>query len=398
MDTYTYIDCFLDSGSPTNIGTRDKPIFNLLPSIRDAEAMCVMAVTVPFSYFVIDAASNVIQVTTNSGTNVYNIYLVPGTYTNDQFVTMFNNLTNFNTGGNAISYGASSNWTGVQVVSGGGSVNDLINLKCYVYGTTNQLTFYTSSVTFAFTMDFSQPYNCAQTLGFSTSTTYPATQATIYTNPTATIANVYYVEAPYTVQMTGPPFIYVQSDLAGQIQDGACRTEQSREQILTAIRVNNNYTGMINFTVLGQPEKLYFSKSDLTKLEFSLRLGFRTEYCPGIDSSYYTAAGAPIITNYLPLLGQPYQIHLRFYKKMDTVSQLQMDPVTGDKVTTTASLHHMAGRPSETQFRGNQVTAQMQGPRVIGINPERTSAYPIRRPSDLEPKSRDPFKRRRNTK
>jgi len=395
MTEYTYTDIFLDSGSVNNMGSRDTPLFNLVPSVRNAEAMAIMAVTIPFSYFVIDATNNTIQVTLPAvADSVYTIYLVNGTYTVAEFVTMFNSVIN-------IEYDSTKPYNGgVSVTGGTGQWDDLYALgdgmKAFVYGTTNIITIYTGDTatgnnTFDFDLDFTGATSAYQSMGFR-QTTYGASQATIYTDSDTTITNVYYVEAPFTVSMTGPGYIYIQSDLAAQVKDGACRTERTTASILTAIRVNNNYTGMISY-VNSYPQPLFFSKSDLTKVQLSLQLGARTSYCPGFDSSYYSSTGQPLTTSYLQLMGQPWQIQLRFYSKMETSMSTVMNPVTGDRFTSTQSAHNGAMRPSEQIFQGRDVTADMRGMRVPGINPDRSTQYPIRAPT--QPRPGRPTRRRR---
>ena len=72
-----------------------------------------------------------------------------------------------------------------------------------------------------------------------------------------------------------------------------------------------------------------------------------------------------------------------------------MNPNTGDKFTATISQHNSTGRPSETHFNGKNVTADMTGPKTVGVNPLRSTTYPMRRPSQDQPKTRHPYKNRR---
>lgn len=389
-DEFTYIDCYLDSKSPSNIGTRDKPIFNFLPGIRDVEGMCVMQVTIPFSYFVIDATNNVLRVTLNlTSPSVIDVYLIPGTYTAPQFITMFNQVAGTNYDYQTPYLGGCDNISGSDFVIY--IPPDGYGIQAYTYETTQQITFYyrrgpdlesPAVDALDFSIDFRVARSANQVMGFETklytSNSFSSPNE-IYITPTL-LYSTCYIEAPYTVEMAGPSYIYIQSDLAGQVQDGACRTEQSKEQILMAAQVNNNYTGMINFQVLGQPEKLFFSKTSLTKAEFSLRLGNRTSYCSGVDSSYYNADGTPKVQNYLQLLGQGYQIHIRFYKRMDTIGDTVMDNQTGDKYITSTAVHNSQGRPSEVHFKGKQITKQMGGVRTVGNNYDRVSTYPQKPP------------------
>jgi hypothetical protein len=390
---WTHQDITLDSSSIYNTGTRDAPTWDLYPSIPNAEALAVVSLNVPFSYFAVDSTNNTffVNATFNATDNVYKVYLIPGTYTAAQFVTMLNAVF-------TITYDSSAPYDGgVDIVSGsGGAATDLnpsgIDLIAFIYGTTNQLTIYSGAGgtgTQLFSLDFSAATNLNTALGVSTQATdatgfgtdlYTATQGTIYTNPTTTVSSVYYCYAINTINMTGPAFLYLKSDMAQIVKDGPIRTERNFTPLLGAVPVNNNYTGMITYTNYF-PEKTMFSKSTLNRITFSLLLGNRTAYCPGFDTTYFTSSGVPIVTPYLQLLGQLFQVVLRFYFREDTLTTSQLNSYTGDKYQRTEAQQEGALKSHNTKFNKNDMKPgrNRSGTKIPG--PIRHhSSYPMRAP------------------
>ncbi len=387
-DLYQCVDVAIDSGSPYNTGTRDQPLFDIVPSIPNVEAMSVISANIPFTYLVIDATNNTLKFTTPDtlGTT-YTIYLAPGTYTATNFVTMFNNIVQ-------IQYDTSSPQNGGVSASGGsGTWEDVYNayrLTAFIYESSSTLTLYTDTTGTAgtkdFQIDFSDSTSAFQSMGFDQQAGYDATLATIFIDATTnTTKTVYYVEAPYTVNMSGPGFIYLISDLAQQIKDGAVRTERNTDSILQIVPVNNNFKGTISFTN-PKPEKIWFSKTQINRIQCSLILGHRTTFCPGNDYTYYNANGAPKIVDHLSLMGQPYQVVIRFYSRKETTQDYKQE--NGDKFIHTESQQTGSFNPSLQKYNAADIKPRKrdrQGIRLPQPNPDRVSSYPQPPPGSRVP-------------
>jgi hypothetical protein len=382
-DEWEFIDVAIDSGSPFNTGSRDQPILDIIPSLPNVEAMAVLSVNLPFTYTVIDATCNTFTFQTPDTPNtVYTIYLVPGTYTLTDFVTMLNNVLQVQYSSNAPQNG------GVSAAGGAGTWADVYTayrLTAFVYTPSSTLNFYTDTTgseeaSVDFILNFSTTATAYASMGFAINTSYDATSATIYVDSNSNVTKtVYYIESPYTINMSGPAFIYLISDLAQMVKDGVVRTERNTDSILQIVPVNNNYKGTISY-INPKPEKIMFSKTTVNRVQCSLVLGHRTSYCPGNDYSYYNN-GVPSTVNYLSLNGQAFQTVIRFYKRKDTKIDYTM--VGGDKFAHAEAQQTSAVNPSLESFNVSATKPRKRdrmGVQMPPLNQDRITSFPQRAP------------------
>lgn len=387
-DEYNFIDVAIDSADPFNTGSRDLPEMSIVPSIPNVEAMSIVSASIPFTYPVIDATNNTftIEIPDTPGTT-WTVYLVPGTYTITDFITMINNVL-------LQAFDVTAPFAGGVSVSGGaGIVDDLVvkyDLKIFQDNAASTITFYTgttgsAAASNAFTVSFDKPTGAFTVMGFEQAS-YTATQETIYTNPSYTnYANVYYVESPFTFNMSGPGFIHVISDLAQIVKDGVVRTSRNTDSILQVVPVNQSYRGTIQF-LNPTNEKIHFSKTTISRVQCGLLLGHRSEYCPGTDYQYYNANGTPKIQKNLSLLCQSFQIVIRFYSRRETSEDYVLK--NGDKYAHTQSAHSTGFVPSMEQFDQRDVKTRKRdrkGLKMPEPNRDRISSYPTQPPGSRIP-------------
>lgn len=352
------VDAYFDSNSTLtsslfNSTSLDAPTYDLIPAIQNAEGMSVMYLNVPFSYNVIDALTNSIQVTMAGSATVFTIYIPPGTYTSTTLVTVFNQIL-------TQQYDPSAPYNGGVSVSGGVDVFNALAAKyaftIYDYNIASTFTFYTAATgskgsTTAFTVNFNITYPANEVIG-ALKTLYNSSFGDILLNDNSVVTGVNYWVPPLTYQVTGPGFIYVYSDLAQGVKDGAVRTQSTTSSILMGTGVNTNYKGYITFQNQA-PTIIPFSKNNITRAQFYLLLGQRTQYCPGSDASFFNN-GSPIITNYLSLMGQPWQIIVRFWYRLETRMEYVINS-QGDKYTQASSQQNAQPAPSDQIVKSNNI-------------------------------------------
>jgi len=357
------VDAYFDSNSTLtsslfNSTSLDAPTFDLVPSIQNAEGMTVMYLNVPFSYNVIDALTNSIQVTMDGSATIFTIYIPPGTYTSTSLVDVFNQtLTE--------EYNPAAPYNGGVSVSGGSDVFDALSVKyaflVYDYNIASTFTFYTATSgtkgsTTEFTVSFSAVQYPANEVIGALNTTYNSSFGDILLADNSIVSSVNYWVPPLTYQVTGPGFIYVFSDLAQGVKDGAVRTQSTTSSILMGTGVNTNYKGYITYQNQA-PTIIPFSKNNITRAQFYLLLGQRTQYCPGSDASFFNN-GSPIITNYLSLMGQPWQIIIRFWYRLETKMNYVISN-HGDRYTQASSQQNAQPTPSDQSI----ISSNIYGPK-----------------------------------
>lgn len=396
-DKGSYVQVIFDSSDPANIGTRDNPQFIMNPAIENAEGLYVSAVQIPFSYYAMDITNNTFDVTIPSegSTNysLYRVFIPPGTHKASDFPTMFANVL-------TIEYNVLEPWNGgVRVTNFGsatGAFDDLstkYDLILYFYGATSKVTIYSgaggTSGTTQFRVNFAGETSIKDFLGFPSSGpganngVYTAVQDNIYDENDALISNVFFIESLYSVQLNGPGTIYIDSNIAQTIGNGAVRTSRTINSLLYGIDVNSNYPGIITFQ---NPSDRYmkFTRTSISAVSFKLTLGQRTRYCAGADSTYFSAGGAPIFTDFLQLQGLPFKIEIKFYHNFATSIAYNLTSF-GDRLVTTESQHEGSRLPHHTQS-GRMGTGilpessrRSKRPKGSARKEDRITSYPYRK-------------------
>ncbi len=395
MENLYPVDVVFDSALSNSTATqaRDTPSFSLLPGIPNCVGMTVLYCQLPFSYYVSDTTNNTFKV--QVGSDVYRVYLQPGTYTTTSLVQMMQAILN-------IQYSSSTpELGGVQVVVNSGSAlfSDLgsavYNLTPLVYDQSTKITFYVGAVAYystPFRLDFTESTNCGELLGFSsvvagggsfggsadTAGLYSSSKANVYDNTETLIGNTNYYEAPYTVNLSGPPYLYLHSTLASGLPYGAVRNATAKDDIIQDVVVNNNYQGVIQYSN-PYPQRVQFTKTTITSASFYWTLGNRTSF---------SNSGLTGVTNYLSLQGQTFQVKIRFYIQLDTVTTQGLTP-TGNNLlrtmaqTTGSRIPFDNNLPMPMQstgpIRGQRKLARRSDPASGRPRPQPTS-YPTARP------------------
>lgn len=391
-DNYSFVQVILDSADPDNFGTRDTPEFDLLPAIEDAEGINIVSARIPFSYYAMDVTCNSFIVTIPDEGSInyskYTVYFPPGTHKKSDLPTIFDNIL-------AITYNPAAQWNGgVKVENFGaasGSSGDLASkydMKLFLYGPTSKMTIYSGDAgtmgTTSFRLDFRSDTSIKDFFGFIsdgvTTGVYTSEQANIYDEFDELIGNFFYVEAPNSVQLNGPSQLYIQSNLAQTIGNGAVRTTRTTSSLLYGIKIDVNSSQIIMYD---NPTSEYFlfTRTSVSRLSFRLQLGNRTRYCPGADSSYFDANNNPIYTNYLQLQGLPFQLEIKFkHTPMTLINYnltLQGDRVVSSESTLTgAKVSHQTNenRVSKDVLSAKDRRVQKPGP---PIRPNRTQTFPM---------------------
>jgi len=274
------IDVIFDSDEVGGLqvgGTKDNPIFTLLPAIEDCVGIAVTYANVPFTYFVIDNTCNQFAIRDSLDT-LYLPILTPGSYNSVNIVTQIK-----------AAIAASGYPDGLEV---------------FVDSTTSKLVFYkTTNPTASFKIEWiaSQP-GLPRLLGFPTTSTL-STNAAFVNDSDVTISSVHNLSGTNVVNLSGPSQMFLDSDL-GSLIFGSVRNQAGNRGLLGFWPVNSNYQGTIEFINLN-PEMIPMTSTKISRLNLGLTLGNRTTYnAKGTASSY------------LQLNGEPFQIGLRFWKNV----------------------------------------------------------------------------------
>ncbi len=319
----------------------DKPLENCI-------GYQLLGVTVPCSYYVIDKTNNQFQVTvTDSGAKVYKVSITPGTYSASNIVTQMNLDMTSNT----------------TVVSGGGSATDLTvvyKMAVLVDATTSQMLFYQTVAAASgkpFAIAFPSTVNSVHEIigfpGASTTDTFSSTAGVVYDNSSTAMnagASTNYLYSPYFVQLSGPLYMILNSDLAtGTDKTPVAFPNQNLAQQLDMIIVNSNYDGTITS---GPSDKVSLrnSTSPISSCTFWFTLGTRTTF------TTYDLAGADQATKYLSFNGGAFVVGVRFYQCARSVNTPQNNANTGDKMIHTVPTKDGSGSvPQERKIVGGVV-------------------------------------------
>lgn len=360
--------------------SRDHPQITITPGINNCEGFYVESVQIPFSYFVSDFTTNVMHIFMNTtstgalqnGTKQYKIYLEPGTFSATNFPAMFTRCINTQydstkpyLGGveartyNGSSWGSWSTTGSPDVTLGAGSG---YQMTAFPYAGNSKITFYIANTSYAslstqyFYVDMTtatETYNAAQWLGASRSSissvsVYSAT----YTNNQATNAiTTQWLELPNCYAFSGAPTLFLCSnDFASffpngteiHVSNSVNGATGTTGNVIQGFPVNNNYGNIITFTNVA-PEIIPISSPQaVTKIDLYFRLGSRTLFNDGVNSTN---------TDYLQFQGQSFQVRLKFMIKRNTLQQQLNDSQSGDKVLRSFPLNAGPQKPWNNDYK-----------------------------------------------
>lgn len=270
---YAPIDVIFDSdevGSVQVGGTKDKPTYVLLPAIEDCIGVAVTYANVPFTYFVIDDTCNVLSLNGNSVT------IIPGTYNSVNISTQLKSLFS--------AY--------------------ISDIEIFIDSTTSKMVIYSLTAT-VFTVLFGSE-QLAKIFGFN-NLSNTSTTATFLNDSDTAVVGKHNVQGNKVANLTGPSQMFLDSDLGSGIF-GSVRNQTGNRGLLGFWPINSNYQGTIEY-INPNPEMIPMTKTKISRLNLSLTIGNRT--------SYGTAGSPGTNTNYLQLNGEPFQVGLRFWKKVE---------------------------------------------------------------------------------
>jgi hypothetical protein len=340
-----------------DFANRDHPQININPAIQNCELFYVDSVQIPFSYFVSDFTTNVLHFfmhVTSAGalqnnTKQYQVFLEAGTFTATNFPTMFQRVINnsydsskpYIGGTQSRTYNGSSwgSWSGDTSLGSGSGYQ----MTAFPYAGDSKITFYIANTSYSglsteyFYVDMTsttESYTAAQWLGGSlTAVSSTSTYTATYTNNQATNAiTTQWLELPYCYAFSGSPKLYLCSqDFASSFPNGTeMNTSASvnggigtTSNIISSFDVNNNYGNIITFNAVSPKPIPLSSPQPVTKVDFYFRLGSRTQYNDGTNTT---------ITDYLQFQGQSFQLRLKFLVRRQAIQRSISDPTTGNKV------------------------------------------------------------------
>jgi hypothetical protein len=360
-----WFDSNIANGSfPEN---RDLASFNLENKIENCVGYQLLGVVAPCSYYVIDQTNNQFVVTVDdSGDKVYKVSITPGTYSAVSIVSQLDTDMTRNT----------------TVVSGGGGVDDLTvlyKMAVLVDATTSQLLFYqtvgaTSSSPFS--ISFPADINSVQDIlgfpGATPTTVFSSTAGKVYNNSATAInggSNTNFLYSPYFVQLSGPLYLKLHSDLAasGDRKPVFFAHEKSAEQFDIVI-VNANYDGTITS---GPSDKVTVTNNNLSvsTATFWFTLGSRKTY------ANYNINGTVSEKKYLSFNGGSFLVGIRFFQCSNSINKVQSDMASGDKfMETQPVMDGLPRNPHERYVTGGVLQKPQKRSRSGNI------AMPKRRP------------------
>lgn len=284
------VDVVFDSRRSEN---RDRPYFQVEPTLENVVAYQVLWTNVPFSFYTIDKSNNQFQMRSmNAGNTMITqvITLDPGTYTPDALrAQMREHITK-------------------------SGLPDAVNYDCYIQSHNAKFVIYNrrnSNSSNPFYLDFFDS-NLATMLGFKPNTTYTSTWDTFYKDGEA-VENItdppgpggkfalWSLEAPGLCNLLQSPYIKFHAQFNGMRNDAA-RLNDGYDQLLCATPITSNFTSQILYQGIPEPINLGGSYS-VYSVAMYLTHGDR--------KSYRTADNQ--VVNYLPLNGEGFQVCIRFY-------------------------------------------------------------------------------------
>ncbi len=255
-------------------GTRDNPVFNLVPAIENAVGYSVYYVNVPFTYYVIDFTNNIFGLTIDG--DDYTCSIEPGTY-------------------NAINLKAQI----IAAMVDAGYTAAPTEFEIYVDNTDSKLVFYKiGDVALAFTLKFNVNASVAEPFGFDIED-YNSTSGTFKNNAEQTITS-HFIKSPRVVNLSGDTPMYLSSDFGGAVY-GKVRNQTANNDNIAVWPIEVNYQGT-NQLWDTNPLIFNFSKMTISTISLKLRIGNRTKY---------NSKGIP--TDYISLNGEAFQIGIIFY-------------------------------------------------------------------------------------
>lgn len=367
------VDFWFDSSLSTGTfpASRDKASFNFGDkSLQNCIGMQVLGVTAPCSYYVIDLTNNQFLVTvTDSGAKVYMVSITPGTYTASNIVTQ-------------MQLDMTSNTT---VVSGGGSATDLTavySMAVLVDASTSQMLFYQTVAAASgkpFAISFPATVNSVQdVIGFPSATTssvFSSSAGTIYDNSSTVInagASTNYLYSPYFVQLSGPLYMILNSDLASGTDQPPMRLPPQQDaQQLEMVIVNSNYDGTIT-TAPSEKVTMLNANSPVCSGEFWFTLGSRTAY------THYSLTGSTTTKNHLSFNGGSFLVGIRFFISTKSTQSIESNINSGDKVTKTVPVSEgVATGLHERHINGGVVMKKPKKPKTERQIPKRRKKVSI---------------------
>lgn len=347
MDEFNTIDIIIDSSvaNGSAVVNRDAPEFTLLPPIEDVIGMSVISVQVPFTYYIIDNTCDQFVVTITGPTNggggtdynggVYTVTIPLGTYTSVNLPPMLNYCMQ-----------TASQVTKVGGVGAATELGTVIGMTTLIDNTTSAILFYVSGALYRnqtpFTISFLPATSAADVLGFSSAKA--STTGVVNDNSDVPLnggSSTNYLYSQNSVQLSGPPYLYLHSNLASTSHQ-AVRNSTNSTDIIAAIEVNNNYQGTIDYSPQN-PQKISFSKTSISNLNFYFTMGTRLSF----DTTGYAK-------RYLELQGQPFFMRLRFYKSDASKSTYVMNNL-GDKYVSEDSVSTGAKRPNQQMYKPKNI-------------------------------------------
>lgn len=305
-------------------------------ALEDCIGFQLLGGAVTCSYYVIDETNNQILFTiTDSTTNIYITSVTPGTYDASSIVTQMN-------------FDMLNNTT---VVSGGGAIaaGDLVTvykMAVLVDSTTSQMLFYqtvASATGKPFSISFPSSYTISgvhynfysvgEVLGFcgaTTSSVFSSSAAITYDNSNTAVnagSTTNRLYSPYLVQLSGPDYMTIHSDLSGKSDKAPLvYSNQNESNQLQNVIVNVNYQGTI---AIPQDDKvcLVNSQTTLNNCYFYFTLGTRTRY------TEYDISRNVTTQNYISFNGAPFSVGIRFFQGGRTANSIQSEIISGDKVS-----------------------------------------------------------------
>lgn len=277
-ELYTPIDIVLDSAD-SSTGDTDQPSFTFSPALEDVVGYTCFYANVPFTYNVVDGLNN--QLFINIASTPYLIELTPGTYTPSTLIQE------------------------LQAGFRDSGYTNYAQFTFFIANDTNQLTIYNNpgGGDIPFTIQVPGDRGCGELLGFRNGQSYASSNGTIRLNDDTLVAGAEYVEAPFSVNLSGPGQMYLRSPQLQGLINGAVRSGPTTADIVAFWPVNSNYLGNIIHQP-AQPPIIPFTQTTISNISFYLTLGTRARYGSFPQSSQ----------SFLSLKGQSYQIGLRFYK------------------------------------------------------------------------------------
>lgn len=277
------IDLLFDSSNFVT-GSQDNPTWNLSDKRLDnIVGMQILYSTIPFSYYVIDITNNKF-ILTDTAVN-YTIQIAPGTYNANNFVTQL-----------------------VQAFKLA-SVPNYTNYTFFVNASTAHLIIYNNVNGFSISLP-SVGYSTY--IGFTGTVASTLGQITDNTNTYVNAgANTNYVISQAICNLLGANQLYLHSPELSSILTAKIFNETQQGDLLFVVPSIAPYLGYNEYLAT---HNLYLRCRPYSISNISMYITVGTQ-------QDYQAQSGTITTKYLCLQGTPFQIGIRFYKKLQNAIQ-----------------------------------------------------------------------------